>query len=43
VWLSPKQTLERTVELAPGQSLEVDWSVMEPAAAKDAPAKDAAK
>ena len=43
VWLSPKQTLERTVELAPGQSLEVDWSDMAPAAAKDAAAKDAAK
>lgn len=50
VWLSPKQTVERTVELKAGQSLEVDWSDLVPAAGKDAGAgpradsgKDAAK
>ena len=32
VWLSPKQTVTREVELAPGQDLEVDWSDL----AKDA-------
>jgi len=42
VWLSPKQTVERTVELKAGQSLEVDWSDLVPAAGKDA-GKDAAK
>lgn len=26
VWLSPKQTVTREVELAPGQVLEVDWT-----------------
>ena len=26
IWLSPKQTVTREVELAAGQSLEVDWS-----------------
>ena len=26
VWLSPKQTLTREVDLAAGQTLEVDWS-----------------
>lgn len=26
IWLSPKQTLTREVELAPGQTLQVDWS-----------------
>jgi plastocyanin len=32
IWLSPKQTLTREIELAPGQTLEVDWSnlVQEP-------------
>ncbi len=50
VWLSPKQTVERTVELKAGQSLEVDWTDLVPAAGKDAGAgpradsgKDAAK
>lgn len=42
VWLSPKQTVERTVELGAGQSLEVDWSDLSAAAGKD-PAKDASK
>jgi plastocyanin len=26
IWLSPKQTLTREIELAPGQTLQVDWS-----------------
>jgi hypothetical protein len=36
VWLSPKQTVERTVELKAGQSLEVDWTGLGAAAGKDA-------
>lgn len=42
VWLSPKRTVERTVELKAGQSLEVDWSDLATEAGKDA-GKDAAK
>jgi hypothetical protein len=42
VWLSPKQTVERTVELKAGQSLEVDWSDLVTATGKDV-AKDVAK
>lgn len=26
IWLSPKQTLEKEIDLAPGQILEVDWT-----------------
>ena len=36
VWLSPKQTVERTVELKAGQSLEVDWADLASAAGNDA-------
>ena len=42
VWLSPKQTVERTVTLQAGQSLEVDWSDLATATGKDVP-KDVAK
>jgi plastocyanin len=42
VWLSPKQTVERTVTLQAGQSLEVDWSDLVTATGKDV-AKDVAK
>jgi hypothetical protein len=42
VWLSPKQTVERTVELKAGQVLEVDWSDLAATDGKD-PGKGASK
>jgi plastocyanin len=42
VWLSPKQTVERTIELKAGQVLEVDWAESATPSGKDA-GKDPSK